>query len=84
MTLIFFNFNVLIIQNWKHTFPFQVRSVCDGYQKKANYCSCLRKLESGQQKKKKTSSDQAPAIISFQIENGKFIEKNDKFIVSLG
>ena len=25
---------------------------------------------------------QAPAIISFQIENGKFIEKNDKFIVS--
>ena len=26
---------------------------------------------------------QAPAIISFQIENGKFIEKNDKFIVSV-
>ena len=24
---------------------------------------------------------QALAIISFQIENGKFIEKNDKFIV---
>ena len=23
---------------------------------------------------------QAPAIISFQTENGKFIEKNDKFI----
>ena len=27
---------------------------------------------------------QAPAIILFQIENGKFIKKNDKFIVSFG
>ena len=31
-----------------------------------------------------TGLNQAPAIKLFQIENGKFIKKNDKFIVSFG
>ena len=38
----------------------------------------------GREPKKQTLLNEAPAIISFQIENGKFIKKNDKFIVSFG